>query len=104
MGAAPVERQRVEPARPLTPRRHPAGVEQRLQMPADGGLRELNDVAKLGYGEFPAFKDGEHANAYRVGKDSELINDGRIHPFNRMKEYIWMEAKSIRKIWKRTSA
>ena len=46
--AALVERQRVVAARAVAPRRHPAGVRQRLQMPADGGLRQLEHGAELG--------------------------------------------------------
>ena len=56
-------------------------------MPADRGLRQLDDVAELGNRELAAFQNGEHPDADRIRKDGELIDDGRIHPYNRMKEY-----------------
>jgi hypothetical protein len=49
-------------------------------MPADGGLRQLHDIADLGDREFAALENREHAHANRIGQDSELIDDGGIHP------------------------
>jgi hypothetical protein len=46
----------------------------------------LHDVAEFRNREFSALQDGKHTHAYSVRKNIELINDGGIHPLNRMKE------------------
>ena len=54
-------------------------------MPADGGLRELHDVAQFGDRQFAPFEDCEHADANRVGENGELIDNRRsFHPYSRM--------------------
>jgi hypothetical protein len=80
------ERQCVEASCAVASRGDPLTVEKSFQMPADCRLRELHDVAEFRNCELPALEDGEHAHANRIGKDCELIDDGRIHPYNRMKE------------------
>ena len=55
-------------------------------MPTHCRLRELHDIAEFRNGQFATFEDREHTHAYRIRKNTELINDGVIHPLNRMKE------------------
>jgi hypothetical protein len=48
-GVEIVARHRVDVARPLGARPDPAGVGQRLEMPAHRRLRQLHDAAELGH-------------------------------------------------------
>jgi hypothetical protein len=55
-------------------------------MTADGRLRQLHNVADLGDGKLAAFQNSEDSYAKSIGKNCQLIDDGSIHPYNRMKE------------------
>ena len=88
----------VEPARRLAARGHPAAVRQRLQVPADGRLRQPQDLAQLRDGELVRLEHGQDAHAGGVREDGELVEDGsshsgsgiragETHPSSRMEEY-----------------
>src|SRR4051794_3138694 len=85
MRVAVVERQGVIPARAVTPRAHPLRIRQRLQVPADGRLRQLDDGAELRHGQLLPFEDQQHPSAGRVRERGEVVKDGwSIHPYIRI--------------------
>ena len=61
-----VERQRVVAARAVAARRDPAGVRQRLQVPADGGLRQLQHGAELRHRQLVPLEQQQHPAAGRI--------------------------------------
>ena len=75
-----VERQRVVAAGAVAPRRHPARVRQRLQMPADRGLRQLQHRAQLADRQLLALEQQQHPAAGRIGQRRKVIEDCGIHP------------------------
>ena len=80
-----VERHRVEAAGAVAPRRHPAVVGQRLQVAADGRLRQLQDAAQLGHGQLVPLEQQQHPAARRVGQRGQVVEDGgRRVPFIRI--------------------
>ena len=86
--AVAVMRHRVEVTGALGPRGDPSGVGERFQMPAHGGLRELENAAQLGDGQLMPIEEQQNSAARRVGESSEMIEDRRrasIHPYSRMK-------------------
>ncbi len=83
----PVTGHAVVAAGPVPPRHHPPAVGQRLEVPADGGLRQLQYCADLRHRELVPLDAHEHAHADRVREDSQVVeNRGSrlIHPFIRM--------------------
>ena len=70
-----VERQRVVPAGAVAPRRHPVGVRQRLQVPADGGLRQLEDRAQLRHRQLVALEEQQHPAARRIRERGQVVED-----------------------------
>ena len=64
---------------------------QRLQVPADGRLRQLHDAAELGHRQLVPVEQQQHAAPRRVGERGEMVEDGGgARPFiryNRIKGY-----------------
>ena len=56
---------------------NPAAVDQRLEVPADGGLRQLHDGAQLGDRQLVAVEQQQQAAARGVGERREVVEDGR---------------------------
>ena len=90
--SALVERQRVVAAGAVAPRRHPAGVRQRLQVPADRRLRQLQHRAELRHRQLVPLEDEQHAAARRVRERRQVVEDGGVgtsfYPYIRMETYI----------------
>ena len=61
-------RHRVEVAGAFGARRHPAAVGQRLEVPADRGLRQLDDAAQLGHRQLVPIEQQQHPAARAVGQ------------------------------------
>ena len=59
-GVELVDRHAVEPAGAVAPGRDPVVVGQRLEVPADAGLRHLQHCAELGDGQLVLFEQEEH--------------------------------------------
>ncbi len=75
-----VERERVVAAGAVAPRGDPAGIRQRLEMAADGGLRQLQHGAQLADGQLVALEHQQHPAPGRVGKRREVVEDCGFHP------------------------
>ena len=69
-------RHRVEPARALRTRRDPPGVGQRLEVPADRGLRQLQHGAQLGDRQLMRLEQQEQPVTRDVGQCREVVEDG----------------------------
>ena len=83
-----VERQRVVAAGPVPPGRDPAGVGQRFQVPADGGLRQLEDRAQLRHRQLVPFEHEQHPAARGIGQRRQVVEDCRFHPYIRIECYM----------------
>jgi hypothetical protein len=89
-----VQRHPVELAGPLPATTTPVSFEEHLQVPAEGRLRELDDVTELIHGQFVPLHQPQEADADRVRKRLQLGHKsilGRglsglgVHPLSRMK-------------------
>ena len=69
----------IEPAGRLAAGGHPAAVRQRLEVAADGRLRQPQHLAQLRDGELVRLEHGEDAHAGGVREDGELVEDGSGH-------------------------
>ena len=63
----------VKTARPLTSGFDPSTRGKHLEMSADRRLRALQDVAKLGYGQFPTFEQTQQSTAQIIRKSGDLL-------------------------------
>ena len=93
-GPAVVERERVVAARAVPSRGDPSGIEERLEVTADRGLRQLEDGAELGDRQLVALEHHQHAAASRIGQRRQVVKDCRFHPYIRMKCCINRPVKS----------
>ena len=94
-----VERQRVVAARSVAPRRHPLGIGQSLEVPADGRLRELQDGTQLAHRQLVLFEQEQHSAAGRIGQRRQIIEDCRFHPYIRIKCYIKARPCQLPRNW-----
>ena len=84
-----VQRQRVVAAGAVAARRHPARVRQRLQVPADRRLRQLQHRAQLRDRQLVPLEDEQHPAAGRIRQRREVVENGRgIHPYIRINSLI----------------
>ena len=97
--SALVERERVVAARAVAPRRRPSSAsEQRLQVPADGGLRQLQHGAQLRHRQLVPLEQEQHPAPRRVGQRGQVVEDCSFHPYIRMKCYTnqqWGQAPQV---------
>ena len=68
------ELQRVKPARAIAPRLHPAFVGERLEMPADRRLRQLQHRAELRDRELVTLEQRQHAAAHGIGQARPCVS------------------------------
>ena len=77
-----IEDRAIEVIGPLPPPAHPFLVGEDFQMPADGGLRHLEDIAQVGDAQLVALEQAEEAQARRIGErfhpGEEALGLGRV--------------------------
>ena len=75
-----VERERVVAAGAVAARRDPARVRQRLQVPADGRLRQLQHGAQLGHRQLVPLENEQHPAPRRIRQRGQVVkNRGLRH-------------------------
>src|SRR5690606_38185226 len=72
----------IESARPLGSRRDPPTVAEHLEVPAHGGLRQLQRGSELAHRELSRLEREEQPSPRGLGQRAEVVEDsgsGRIH-------------------------
>src|SRR4051812_43888191 len=97
-GVESLRREPIVPARTRRARLDPSLGGQHLEMPADGGLGQLEDRAELVDGQLVALEGEEQPAPRWVGEGCHLPEQGgggqSINPFIRIKGYMIRKAKS----------